>query len=381
MSNDGQRGAGRLRAQGIEELLAGAVADGVMPGAAVIVGDADAVLLESYVGTVDGSAGAAVGPDTIYDLSSLTKPLATVASLLILAARGDVDLDGPVARWLPELAAAGDEPARRAITIRQLLAHASGLPAHRPFYRDVAADAVGTPAGADRVIALAAAEPLEALPGERAVYSDLGFMLLGRLIERSAARSLDRFVAEELVAPLGLQSTAFVRVDEARAGDRRFAAARCAPCGDCGWRGGEVRGLVQDENAHAMGGVAGHAGLFASARDVHRLVAEHVRAHRGGPSVFDGELVRACWTRGAEAPQSTWAVGWDTPTAGRSTAGSLVAPDAVGHLGFTGTSVWVDNRRGVHVILLTNRLHPDRENTAIRALRPRLHDAVFAALG
>jgi len=157
---------------------------------------------------------------------------------------------------------------------------------------------------------------------------------------------------------------------------------RIAPCGSCAWRGTDaVRGAVQDENAYAMAGVAGHAGLFSTARDVHTLVAEWVLAHAGSGRLLDPQVVRRLWRRSPSVPGTTWALGWDTPSRPISTAGTHVSADAVGHLGFTGTSIWIDIQRGVHVILLSNRVHPDRASTGIRELRPRLHDAVFEAVG
>jgi CubicO group peptidase (beta-lactamase class C family) len=143
----------------------------------------------------------------------------------------------------------------------------------------------------------------------------------------------------------------------------------------------DIHGVVQDENAYAMGGVAGHAGLFSTAREVHRLVGEFERAFHGLGSRFERDLVRIVWTKDTATPGSTWALGWDTPAAQGSSAGSRISARAVGHLGFTGTSVWVDLDRGVHVVFLTNRIHQGGDNRGIRELRPRVHDAVFAGLG
>jgi CubicO group peptidase (beta-lactamase class C family) len=143
----------------------------------------------------------------------------------------------------------------------------------------------------------------------------------------------------------------------------------------------DIHGVVQDENAYVMGGVAGHAGLFSTARSVHRLVAELVRALRGLPSLFERDLVRLVWTKDTTTPGSSWALGWDTPAVQGSSAGSRISAWAVGHLGFTGTSVWLDLDRGVHVVFLTNRIHEGGDNRSVRELRPRVHDAVFAGLG
>jgi len=367
----------------IRSTLERAVSERVSPGLALIVGSAEQVLLEAYAGRLDYDADAAVvGPSTVYDLSSLTKPLATAALLTSSIERGDVDLRTKVADLLPEFAADADATAvRRAVTVEHLLAHSSGLPAHRRYFEAVPAEIVGTREAAARIIGWALQEPLEASPGTRAVYSDLGFMLLGKLVEVVSGARLEELASSRLFTPLGLASTGFRPLDSpARAASARAAndARTIAPCGVCAWRGGLVRGVVQDENAYAMGGIAGHAGLFSTVREVHLLVAQWVLAWLGRTALFGAGVVRRLWTSTGPAG-STWALGWDTPSAESSSAGSRISRRSVGHLGFTGTSIWIDLQRGLHVVLLTNRLQPDYTNTAIRGFRPLLHDVIFDA--
>jgi len=370
----------------VRHVLEEAVDGRVFPGAALLVACGDEVLEEIYVGSVEID-GSAVTAETVYDLSSLTKPLATTASLLVLTADGRMELERPLAEIYPEfvdLGPADERDIRRAIVIEDVLRHRAGLHAVGGFWRrlqEARPEQVGTRDAARVIAAYAAERPLDYAPRSSAVYSDLGFIMLGVAIERLAETTLDAFTQTRLYEPLGAAMAYRPLSDERSVKD----SASIAPCGSCDWRGGVVRGAVQDENAWAMGGVAGHAGLFGAARDVHVVIAEFVAASEGRGRVLDRELVCAGWqwpprSVSASAFATTWVLGWDTPTAGASSAGRLISPGSVGQLGFTGTSVWIDRTRGVHVILLTNRLHPDRDNAAIRQLRPVLHDAVFGAV-
>ena len=230
----------------------------------------------------------------------------------------------------------------------------------------------------DDIVAMACAEPLRATPGSRLVYSDVGYIVLGALVESISGRQLNEVFYAKVGSELGLQDTAFrsVRAEATAPGD----LARIAPTDRCPWRGRVVHGQVQDENAYAMGGIAGHAGLFSTARDVHAILAQFVAAYRGLDSILEPELVRECWAGpGSVVPGATWSLGWDTPTPGASSAGKRISTRAFGHLGYTGTSVWVDLERGIHVVLLTNRVHPRKDNERIREMRPAVHDAVFDA--
>ena len=205
-------------------------------------------------------------------------------------------------------------------------------------------------------------------------------MLLGELIELVARMPLDRFCQQRIFRPLRLRSIAFVDLSALRT--RRVApiTAVIAPTERCPWRKRVLCGEVHDDNAYAMGGVAGHAGLFGSAADVHGLVVRLRACWRGEDDFLPRELLRELWTRDPSVAGSTWALGWDTPSPEGSSAGRRVSANAVGHLGFTGTSLWVDLERDAHVILLTNRVHPRRDNERIREVRPRVHDAAWEAL-
>jgi CubicO group peptidase (beta-lactamase class C family) len=217
-------------------------------------------------------------------------------------------------------------------------------------------------------------EPLAHRPGERVLYSDLDFMILGWVVEAASGKRLDRFVAEEVYAPLGVDDLFFIDLQRGRPA-KAFAATEA-----CAWCGRILEGEVHDENAHAIGGVAGHAGLFATAASVDGVLAELLQAcHGPAPArLYHGATVRRFLTR---VPGTDKTLGFDMPTPPNPSCGRFFPETSVGHLGFTGTSFWVDIERRIRVVLLTNRVHPSRANTAIRAFRPVIHDAVMRALG
>lgn len=356
----------------------------VAPAAALLVGRGSLVLFEHSSG-VAGPKGRERPCDaaTIFDLASLTKPLVTAALTLDLIARGKLFFDTHVADLLPAFAEGGDER-RRAVTIRHLLRHDAGLPAYQRWFEGFDGtrpkDAADAAARRARLFHLALSEPLERDPRAGSVYSDIGFLVLGAVVEEVAGARIDELARTRLFGPLGVEDASYV---DTLAGPPASLLERCAGTGPCPWRRTDVHGVVQDENAYAMGGLASHAGLFATARSVHRLVTEWTEAWAGRGLVLDRRLVDHAWhpvAAAAGAAPSTWALGWDTPTPGASSAGFRVGHGAVGHLGYTGTSVWIDPSRHAHVVLLTNRIAYGRNSDAIRALRPRIHDAVFAVL-
>lgn len=331
-----------------------AIASRVTPGASLAVSWREGESWQHHRearGRLAWDAPAPVTPSTVYDLASLTKPFTAWAAAR-LADRGELDLHAPIADTLGFTA----RTPVGACTLDDLLSHRAGLAAWRPLYADTNPALAGAPATRAAMLQAVAAEP--AGPTERAVYSDLGYILAGELL---AARFGGLIAALEEAGVLGT-----LRFGP----DPRQA---CAPTERCAWRGRVLRGEVHDENAFALGGVAGHAGLFGSAVALCERGVAALDARR------DGDPVVAAMLR--ERAGGTHRLGWDSRSPQGSSAGSRMGPRTFGHLGFTGTSLWCDPDADVVVALLTNRVHPTRDGDGIRALRPAVHDAVREALG
>lgn len=367
---------------GVRRALEEGAREGVFTAACAWVALKGKTVLEAAAGHLSDAPGApAADADTVFDLASLTKPMATVTVLMGLVADGRLAPTDPLCARLPEFARGPQAPERQRVTLGDLLAHASGLPAWRPYFEAVRERAAGDPAGAAyvggeaaraQVVAAAAAEPLEAPPGSRTLYSDVGFILLGEVAARTGEAPLERLFSERVAGPLGLAATTF------NPGNRADPPwlPRVAATGTCPWRG-PLAGVVNDANAFAMGGVAGHAGLFGTAAEVGRWALGVLDAWHGRPGPLPGTVVRRFL--GARPAGRSWALGFNTPTP-PSSAGRHFGPGAVGHLGFTGTSVWIDLEREWVVVLLTNRVHTDADGRRIKAFRPRFHDRVARTL-
>jgi uncharacterized protein YbbC (DUF1343 family) len=345
----------------VDRIVAAAIEDGAFPGAVVAVGRRGRLVHLWAHGRLSYEPDAPpVTADTLYDLASLTKVIATTTMAMILVDEERLDLDRPLQEFLP----AFQGPGKEAVTVRHLLTHSSGVDWWAPLYQELS----GEEAYLERIQAM----DLVYAPGARSLYSDLGLILLGEVLERVAGEGLEPFVRRRVFAPLGMGDTLF------RPGEELLA--RIAPTEHDPWRGRVLRGEVHDENAFALGGVAPHAGLFGTAGDLARFaqmilnggVLEH---HR----IASRETVEA-FTRRAGVPDSTRALGWDTKSPEGSSAGSLFSPRSFGHTGFTGTSLWIDPERELFVILLSNRVHPKRDNQLIREVRPAVADAVVRAL-
>lgn len=350
-----------------EQLDAGCRA-GVFPGASACVavwrGGA-----WSYVDAVAGSrveGSGPVGPDTIYDLASLTKPWVAMAALRLHEA-GVFALDSRVDELIPE--ALGFPVGAR--TWEEVLSHRSGLEAWVPFYETLSEEP-----GSDAARAWILAELVPRWDANKvgtSVYSDLGYILAGVAMSRASGKPLNEIVTDSVASPLGLDDTVFFGACRP---DRDWAA-RCAPTGWSPWRERILLGEVNDDNCAALGGVAGHAGMFGLAQSVARFGAACVGAWHGRRGATDEELIRHAT---AVRPGGTHRLGWDGKAEQGSAAGSLIDADAFGHLGFTGTSLWCDPRRQAVIVLLTNRVTVSDDNTAIRAFRPAFHDAVISAV-
>ena len=335
-----------------------AVAERVAPAVAIAVGRHGRLVHLRGYGTVDWAPGSAgVTDSTLFDLASVTKVVATTTAAMILEEEGRLDLDRTVASYLPELA----DTAKAGITVRMLLTHRGGLEAFAPLFRQYR--------GRAEYLAQINARPLRAAPGGQTVYSDWDLILLQLIIERITGQELDAFVRDRIFAPLGMRETGY-RPQVPR--DRIAATERDTA------RGGLIWGEVHDPNAWAMGGVAGHAGLFGSARDLAVFAQMLLNGGEYGSVRILRPQTIARWTA-PQGPGASRALGWDTPS-GESSAGRYFSPRSFGHTGYTGTSVWVDPERGVFVILLTTRVNPTAENQKQAPLRRALADAVQSAI-
>lgn len=359
-----------------DRLFKEALAQGVFPGGVFGISCGQPASRHNIIKAYGYLWAAGLGPpgnqpmteDVLFDLASLTKPLATVLGLLCLKRQGVLSLEDR----LSDLLGARVPADKGAITLAQLMQHNSGLPAHRPYFerlRPLPAEARG-----EALLAMLLAEPLASRPGEHVVYSDLGYMLLGRVIEEKSGQTLDRFVEQWLYRPLGLEGHIFFNP----LGSQRVGAGSLfAPTEECPWCRKFLNGEVHDDNAFALGGVAGQAGLFGTIGAVltlTRFLLDLVKGRVQHPYLEQKDLAAAVCRRGL--PGSTWGLGFDTPSERQSSAGDLLSRASFGHLGFTGTSFWCDPERDLAVVLLTNRVHPTRDNTLIREFRPRFHDAV-----
>lgn len=343
----------------IDTIVRDGIGAGVYPGAVVVVGTADAVLLAKGYGRLTWTGGSGVpSPDsTLYDLASLTKVVATTPAIMLLIDRGLVDLDRPVRDYLAGFKGEGKD----AVTVRHLLSHTSGLRAFLPL--NTLAD------DAEDARELVMSEPLRWRPGTRVEYSDLNAMLVGWIVEAVSRTPLDEFVRDELHVPLGMNQTRFNLP--------RSVRSRAAPINV--WHGQPIRGVIHDQNAARLNGVAGHAGLYSTGRELALFAQMQLR--RGtlgdGVSLVRPETVDAFTRPG----QGRRALGWAmNDTTSSDDTGTLLSPQAYGHGGFTGASIWIDPSQNVFVILLTNRVYAPRTRrsiTRLKAVRGRLADAAL----
>lgn len=344
-----------------------ALADGVFPGAVLLAARGSEVLVHAAYGIANIYTQRRMTTATVFDLASLTKPLATTLAIMLLCQQGRLDPDQCLSAVLPP-AAHGD---KLEISIAQLLAHTSGLPDYQPYFHQLVL--LPPSERRPRLRQLLRNEPLLHSPGAKAIYSDLDFMLLEWVVEAAAGQRLDRFLAEQVYAPLDAGPLFFIDRDHPRRQALYAATEKCA------WRGRLMEGEVHDENAHVLGGVAGHAGLFGTAAAIHTILAELLAAYHGSTAarLFRSDVVRRFWQ---PVPGAGKALGFDLPAEVSPSCGRFFPADSIGHLGFTGTSFWIHRPLQLSLVLLTNRVHPSRDNISIRQFRPQVHDAVMQAL-
>lgn len=365
-SSSANLGQAKSRFATAYRVLEEAIAARAFPGCAFGVLAGGEVVLHDALGrfTYDPDSPA-VAVETRFDVASLTKVVATTAAAMLLVQRGEIDLETPLGHLLPEFVAGRDpgDPARQ-VTLRSLLAHNSGLPGYVELFRTAT-----TP---ELLMRACLKLPLEAAPGARAEYSDPGFILLGKALEVRMGEPLDSWVRREVFDPLNMSATGFCP-DQA---ERRFIPPTEQ---DTWFRHRLIQGEVQDENAFVLGGVSGHAGLFSTVADLLRFAKAILISQFPAP-IPEGAGLMNRFTERQPPPGSSRALGWDTPSPSFSSAGKHFSSHSVGHLGFSGCSLWIDLEASVGVVLLTNRTWPDRMNQLIRKVRPAFHDAVREAL-
>ena len=362
----------------LDAIVETALREGAAPGAALAVGRHGRLVHLRGYGRIDAAPGtAAVTASTRFDLASLTKVVATTTAAMILEEEGRLELDRPVRDYLPEL----DAPDKATITVRRILAHSGGFIAGAPLWRDARGNA--------EFLRRINARPLAYTPGDSTIYSDWDLILTGMIVERITGQRLEAFVQQRVWGPLGMRDTEFnpltteqLRDDaECTTGFRddhpllpHIAASEI----DTVYRRRRIHGIVHDENACALGGVAGHAGLFSSARDLAVFAVMMLNGGEyGGVRILQPATI-ARWTARQDA-RSSRALGWDTPARG-SSAGRYFSPRSFGHTGFTGTSIWIDPERSLFVVLLTNRVNPTRANRRHEPLRRAIADATQSAI-
>lgn len=342
--------------QAIDQTMQQAIERGVFSSASLLAGREGEILHHAHYGRAREGI--------CFDIASLTKPVCTATLALTAVREGRLKWTDTLYQWV----GGARQPEHRRITVAHLLNHTSGLPAWRPFYREVPIHKAGTPEAKRLIVDCCLREPVLREPGSLCEYSDLGFILLGEILEEALQAPLDLLFEEKLATPFGLKETFFIRpqVSSLRSQVRRFA-----PTEDCPWRNKVIQGEVHDQNAYAMGGVAGHAGLFSTTGDLHQFTKEFLKQFH---QIIDSDIVR---TTLHASRFTNYVLGWDTPTFGTSSAGRHFSPHSIGHMGYTGCSIWIDLDRRFWVILLTNRIHPSTANEKIKSFRPRIHNLIW----
>jgi CubicO group peptidase (beta-lactamase class C family) len=351
----------------VESVVARAIENGTAPGGVVLVARRGKIVLERAFGRMTYEKNASrVTPDTLFDVASLTKVVVTTTLAMILHERGLLDLESPVSRYVPEFQGEGKD----AVLVKDLLAHSGGLLWWTDLFRKF--EGKNGEEAKRGYLAAICEMPLDYPPRSKMVYSDLGVLLLGEILERVTAKDLEDLAKEEILDPVGMKDAMYRPAPSLR--------TRIAPTEIDPWRGRLIHGEVHDENAFGLGGVAPHAGLFATARSLGAFAQMMLNGGAyGGRRLLKPETIALFTRRADRVPGSSRALGWDTPSE-PSSAGRLFSASSYGHTGFTGTSLWIDPERELFAILLTNRVHPTRENPKITELRPAFHDAIIEAI-
>jgi len=353
----------------IDIFMKNAVSKGVFPGGVLLVSKNDAVIFKKAYGYANIFLKTPMQTETVFDLASLTKPLATTMAVMKLIQDGNIGLFQNIGSILPVFRRTDKEK----ITVAQLLCHSSGLSDYKPYYKIL----IELPEDErkDALRRLLVQEPLLYVPGQKTLYSDLGFMILRWIIESESKKRMDKYVAEDIYMPANIFSSSEKGLffNDLNIGPMpgNYAATEFCP-----WRKTVLQGLVHDDNAYVLGGIEGHSGLFGTADGILKLLLFLLNMfyEKFSTHLFDNALIKRFFLC---QDNSDRALGFDIPSNINSSSGSMFSKNSVGHLGFTGTSFWMDIDRRIIVILLTNRVHPTRDNIRIKKFRPKLHDEVM----
>jgi CubicO group peptidase (beta-lactamase class C family) len=353
-----------MKIDSIHKMMKKGLFETVFPGAVLLITSRKEIQFFEAYGFANIFCKRPMTRDTLFDLASLTKPLATTLALMGLVHEGKISLDHQIGKIFSVL----QNTPKANITIRNLLLHNSGLTDYRPYFKRLF---TAKPSERRNLLRrMLIEETLQNTIGERVCYSDVGFMFLQWIIESVTDLTLDQIVSKKIYGPLGLKYLGFAE-DWLKKTSKPIAATEW-----CRFRGGVIEGRVHDENADALGGIAGHAGLFGNALELNRLLTEIYKAYVGrhDGAVFSTRLIKQFLH---PHPATGRALGFDIPSTNGSSSGKWFATKSVGHLGFTGVSFWMDLEREIWIILLTNRVHPDRRNERIKQFRPVLHDLIM----
>jgi CubicO group peptidase (beta-lactamase class C family) len=372
----------------VSQILRKGVEEGVFPGAVVLVGKNGQVVYREAAGfkSVQSAKDAnplPMTPDTVFDLASVTSVLVTTTILMKLVETNQIRLDDRISRYIQPFGVFGKSP----ITLAQVLSHRSGLPHWLPFFEDLLRENAGarmgilTSRGArDFIYNQINRCELKNPPGAKQVYSDVGLILLGHLVEVLTGLSLEKAAHRFIFQPLGLKSTSFIDLSMVKRRGIHPVTDLIAPTEECSWRKRMLCGEVHDDNAWAMGGIAGHSGVFSTAQDLHGFARELLAAFHRQSSFVSRNVLDVFWAPTGTEDEAAWRLGWDSASEENGMNQSKVSKTSVGICGFTGCSIWLEPLQGLDIIIMSNRVHPTRSNKKIRSFRPQIHDAVLRAI-
>lgn len=379
---------GESRFAEVSALLESGIESGVAPGMVLLVGRDGEVLFHKSAGTRYSkpereASSNTISTDTVFDIAALTNVVVTTTLIMKLVEGGKLKLEDRASRYLQGFGVMGKSP----ITVGHLLSHTSGLVAWAPYYEDLVKANAGSRLGIltsrgakESILNQILRSQLKSDPGTKQVYSDVGFILLGHLIEVLTGLSLDKAANKYVIQPLGMKSTSYIDLSMIKRRGIHPVTDLIAPTEECPWRKRVLCGEVHDDNAWVMGGIAGHSGLFSTAHDLHLFAREIILALRGSSSFLKKETLLSFWRKPDISGGEGWRFGWDSPGRDNGMDESGLSDEAAGISGFTGCSLWIEPKYGLDIALMTNRIHPGRSNKKILSFRPQIHAAVLKAV-